>query len=439
MKRILALNVLIVLTIPTFTVFPPTEASSEQLDRPPRTVSAQQPLLDHSRRLRDLLGFPSDSDTLQDLTAGAGLTGLRRHGFLLTPVEAVEYQERQRVSALNGEPSAYASSLPGFAGVMSNFGGETFTYRFTGISDAERNTLRSLFPDASRLRIAYADHSLRDLEAELARLEEAIALEIEAGTIAAYGVDIEANALLLMIHHNSAFLSESIDLQSLVDVPVRVMYGDSDDNSCSSREFCDSPRRAGVRLQAIGGQACSSGYIVRTTTGNEMALTAGHCWWGSDFGNRYSGGFYGNLTTQNVYGPGSSADARLVETENATTNNWLYHSESNKGRVVGQRHLLPDTEFGDIVCLYAYPEQDLNCGSVEQLRMNAYSMTCECMLADQYFSFYESADINSGGAIGSQNGYTAIGIHGGRNGGFARWTHIYFALAGLNVTLSTSP
>lgn len=177
-----------------------------------------------------------------------------------------------------------------------------------------------------------------------------------------------------------------------------------------------------------------------------MALTAGHCWHGTTSGTITSGsaGFFGTLTGQNALFNGTTADARLVETANATTFNWVYWADTLKDRVVGGAHAAyGDIQVGDTVCIRAYVLQPAPCGPVTAVNFS-YSFTtpCSCVIHRGVVANYDRAPGNSGGAITSASGFTGVGVHSasdgtGVNGGI--FSHVAEVRARLNVTVSTTP
>lgn len=102
---------------------------------------------------------------------------------------------------------------------------------------------------------------------------------------------------------------------------------------------------------------------------DEMVLTAGHCWYGSTVGTRYSGsaGQFGSLTSYNALYGGTQADARLLQTGDSTTNNWIFVNNSTAHASVTQKHSYAATKQGTFVCSHSYIEQSNKCGVVSYL------------------------------------------------------------------------
>ncbi len=282
--------------------------------------------IEASRNVRELLGFPTDPATEELLQQRSSSEAWAEYRVAMTKEEASEFAERQRVSDENGEASEYAETVAGFAGAVSRNAGEYFDYQFTQLAPSERAELERLFPDPHRLRVVLVERSLFDLNAGVERLSAYLKEDMEHGEISWLGPDIAANGITVGVDPAVEGKRSQEELQAVAQVPVTLAVGEARDDVCTSRTNCDSPQRAGVRIVLASVASCSSGYIVRTTTNNEMALTAGHCFYGYSSGTVTSGATFGTLTTQSAYGPGSSADARLVETVNSTTYNWLYHT-----------------------------------------------------------------------------------------------------------------
>lgn len=364
---------------------------------------------------------------------------VNEHGVLMSREELAEFEERQEAGLQMRRAMEYAASLPAYGGTVEARAGESFRFLFTDLSADQEKRLRGLTPDPDRIEVGMVERTLEELRNEKRRIWEAFGDRIEG-----VGIDVRGNGLVVAVASEGQAEEFRTFVDRTTDVPVETRVGPNTDESCASRANCNNPQRAGVRLSQYSdgvGSYCSTSYVVRTSTGNEMALTAGHCWYGSTSGSRYGGsaGFFGTLTSQNSLYQGSEADARLVETANASTYNWLYHSPSNTQQVVGQGKTYYTTPVGTLLCIYAYVLQSGNCGSVEYIEFDYSSSTCGCTIYNAMLADYASVDGNSGGAVGSTGGYTAVGVHSGRSAGLGRFSHIEKVLYWLNVSLSVSP
>lgn len=212
-------------------------------------------------------------------------------------------------------------------------------------------------------------------------------------------------------------------------VPVRIVSSEPDQNdSCADRHLCNSPQRAGVMVKEVGTPAhlyCSTAFAVRRS-GDEQVITAGHCFRGNTSSALHSGsaGLFGYLTTRTWYYQGSRADARLISTADSTTNNWIYTRATQQQTVTG-KHSAAQTMVGTFVCVYAYVLQNGNCGNVTVREVDSSRADCNCTLRLQFHANYAREGGNSGGAVSSQTGATAVGIHSAATaGGAAVFSHV---------------
>lgn len=393
-----------------------------------------------SRNIRTLLGFDAAEDRLAALEEGeASDEGVERYGFLFTVSELDEFELRMAI--MEGgryEAHRYAERLESFAGAYSQDGAYGFVIALVDPKPSEVAEIRSRFPYSDeRLKIVDADVTYSALREATERVAIAYADDIRNGPLVRAGIDVSVNSVTVYYVEADPELFDRIRQSARVSVQFRPGVP-SGDQICTSRANCNSEQRAGVQINGPGGSRCSSGFIVRTTTGNEMALTSGHCWFGFTSGTVNSGaaGFFGTLTGQNALEEGSPADARLIETANASSENWVYYAESLREREVGQAHqLYTDAALGDMVCVRAYVLQADPCGTVQSVHVVDYVTACDCFVNTQILANYDSAGGNSGGAVISPSGYTAVGVHRGAGSVF---THIALAEQELNVTVSTS-
>jgi V8-like Glu-specific endopeptidase len=406
-------------------------------------MSLDKETLDYSVKIREVFGFRADPAHVEVLaSAEDAKENFGHYGFLLTDDEVVQFDERQRRVGEFAPVAEAAAKAAGFGGWLVNEGGKDFTVKLKDATPFTMESLRTIATEPDRLRFDSVKYSLEDLIGDQELLMVAFSEEIRTGIVSGIGVDTKNNGLILTTaSSNGDELRKAIP--EGVTAPVAIMTdAPVGDHSCQFRGECDSPQRAGVRINPSGATSnyCTSGFAVRKGT-DEQVLTAGHCWSTATSGSRYSGsaGFFGSLTSDNAYYGGSQADARLIQTSDSTTNNWIFVNDQTAHATVGQKHAYSTTGVGTFVCLHAYVEQGGKCGPVTYINYNYSSDTCSCMLYNAMIADYNSVPGNSGGPVSSSSGYTAVGLHSGPVGDQGRFTHIQKAEQWLGVTVMTSP
>jgi hypothetical protein len=80
-----------------------------------------------------------------------------------------------------------------------------------------------------------------------------------------------------------------------------------------------------------------------------------------------------------------------------------------------------------------------NCGTIKETHFTYTSPTCNCTIHKAMLADYDRFGGNSGGAVSSESGFTAVGLHSGANGAYARFSHIVEALDRTGTNLMTAP
>ncbi len=414
----------------------------------PTSDSVDEALIHHSVSVRKAFGFPADEEYVRSVADRPSVRpAVEADGLILTPSEFEEYRVRTDMAERRSDAVEAAMATGRFAGGYVTDGGALTTLLLTGATSADTAHMKDRFPYPERLRVTSAEFTLDELIGATDRIADQW-LSPAARSDEIYGVGPDVINNRVVVRHGKISDTTMAAIRASTRAPVVFeVSGPAVGQSCSNRANCNSPQRAGVKIN--NGGNCSSGFVARTSSGNEVVLTAGHCWFGFTNVNVNSGdaGYFGTVQYGNALANNSSADARLIETVNSTTSNKLYFSDSNMSRTVGAKHTNYWNAFpGDIVCIFAYPVQaGSTCGEITDTYQTAtFTSPCACTLKNQVFASYLAYEGTSGGAIGSPNGYTAVGSHVGcfNTGGTCLpvskriFSHITHVQSALNVNIS---
>ncbi|MEU6313089.1 hypothetical protein [Streptomyces sp. NPDC047014] len=408
-------------------------------------------VIDDSLRLRKELGFEATesrlSEILQDRRAqtpsgsireGAAL--VNEWGFIGTAAEAAEMKRRDAlVSAV--EPTVREfSQQQNFAGhFLDNRRGGRLVVQFAGALPTT-NRQEALTETALKSGSTVSDVEFRLVEHSSAQLTGAMEAvwkwAAEAGgtgiPVVAVEEDVTANGLKVVLRPGSARTGVQ-DVLSRLDVPAVITEGGGGDEACTSRNACDSPRRGGVGISK-SNSLCSIGWVVNRN-GVRGAVTAGHCWYGTNSGAVASGSAtYGSLTSTNALSNGTHADMRFLSIPSGGQP-WLYQNAANKGRVVTGSSL---GAVGSAACLFGRNSENARCGTISSTNASHTSTTCNCVVYGQSAASYSSAGGDSGGAVASSaTGNVARGVHSGTFGGAKHYSWIGYTSTYNMGTLAT--
>ncbi len=402
----------------------------------PASTSLQNPLLQvdgtdvaESLRLRRELGLESSESKLnailrdrESLKSSAGARTeplLNEWGFIGTAAEAAEMKRRDAlVSAVEPHVRDFSQQSQ-FAGhFLDNRRGGRLVVQFADALPA--GTAQAALTEAAlKSGSSASDVEFRVVEhstAELTGAMEAVwKWAAEAGgteiPVVAVEEDVTTNGLKVVLRRG--IVQDAVrDALARLGVPSVVTEADGGDEACTSRNACDSPRRGGVGISKSNG-LCSIGWVVNRS-GVRGALTAGHCWWGTNSGTVASGSAtYGSLTGTNALTNGTHADMRFISIP-SNSQPWLYQNASNKARVVTGSSL---GSVGAVACLFGRNSENARCGTISSTNASHTSNTCSCVVYGQSAASYSSAGGDSGGAVASSStGNVARGVHSGTFG-----------------------
>ncbi|MFF4268234.1 S1 family peptidase [Streptomyces virginiae] len=407
-------------------------------------------VVNDSLRLRRELGFEATESKLAEILRGPeGLTpsvGIREEGlvnewgFIGTAAEASEMKRRDAlVSAVEPVVREF-SQQEKFAGhFLDNRRDGRLVVQFAGAlptpdrQDALMKSALNSGSTVSDVEFRVVEHST----AELTGAMEAVwkwAAKAGGTDIPVISVeeDVTTNGLKVVLRPGSEQAGVR-DVLARLDIPAIITEGDGADEACTSRNACDSPRRGGVGISK-SNSLCSIGWVVNRS-GVRGALTAGHCWWGTNSGSVASGSAtYGSLTGTNALTNGTHADMRFISIPSGGQP-WLYQNAANKARVVTGSSL---GSVGSTACLFGRNSENARCGTISSTNASHTSSTCGCVVYGQSAASYSSAGGDSGGAVASSStGNVARGVHSGSFGGAKHYSWIGYTSTYNMGTLAT--
>lgn len=399
--------------------------------------SVDDDVIADSLRLRRELGFEATQSKLTTIlesravsTAARGASTeslVNEWGFIGTAAEAAEMKRRDAlVSAV--EPTVRKmAGHENFAGhFLDNRNGGRLVVQFADALPAE-STRETLTETAVASGSSAGDVEFRVVEHSSAELTDAMkavwtwAAEVDGGgtPVVAVEEDVTGNQLKVVLRPGTERHGVR-DVLARFDVPATITEGDGAEEACTSRNACDSPRRGGVGISR-SNSLCTIGWVVNRS-GVRGAVTAGHCWFGTNSGTVASGSAtYGSLTGTNALSNGTHADMRFISIP-SNGQPWLYQNASNKARVVTGSSL---GSVGSTACLFGRNSENPRCGTISSTNASHNSNTCGCVVYGQSAASYSSAGGDSGGAVASSStGNVARGVHSGSFGGAKHYSWI---------------
>ncbi|MFE7276071.1 hypothetical protein [Streptomyces sp. NPDC057623] len=400
-------------------------------------VQVDEDVIADSLRMRRELGFEATESKLAAIlnTKAASTTSadvgtqalVNEWGFIGTAVEAAEMERRDAlISAVEPTVQKFAQQDNYGGHFLDNKNGGRLVVQFAGTLPP-KETQDTLAAETVASGSSTDDVEFRVVQRSSAELTDAMeavwawatAADNAELPVVAVEEDVAANRLKVVLRPGTAPDGVRSVLNRL-NVPADITEGDGGDEACSSRNKCDSPRRGGVGISKSGG-LCSIGWVVNRN-GKRGAVTAGHCWRGTNSGAVKSGsGTYGSLTSTNALKAGTHADMRFISIP-SNSKAWLYQNASNKARVVKKSSL---GSIGSTSCLFGRNSEKPRCGTISSTNASHTSSTCNCVVYGQSAASYSSDGGDSGGAVASSTkGDVARGVHAGAYGGKKHYSDI---------------
>ena len=426
------------------TVLVPTTAGAQRApDRLPALTSFTSEDIDNFEGVREALGFDVEATRLLTRSAEA-LSNLEQSGFLTTDDELVVLQRRQRLGDAASQLLPELSELPGYAGAeLVHEADGRFVVSFADDTSIERSTELLADNGLAHVQTRRVQFSEDELVAAMENLwAETRALDV-GGVLSSVSVDVTNNRLRVGVAETLEFPGRSADVLVIegvesalreLEVPHSARFEPSDeDANCVSRGNCDTPTRAGIRIEkgSTDGADCTMGFHVRRGS-DEQFLTSGHCGHtGSNSWYHDGLGFVGTELASTFIS--HRADVMRVQISNSQATGRVYLSSNFYKRVNGQKNT-NQLYVGMPICNSG--EQTGNrCGTITDVFSSWTSSTCSCTQWGADAS-YSTVGGDSGGAVTTSTNQSvvtkAVGVNATTGGRFVR---IQTALAVLNVSL----
>lgn len=318
---------------------------------------------------RAAYGLPADTTSIEKALGIGVERGMSQWGMVVTDDELTKLDLEGRIafeSQAEQGVLAFAESLPGYAGAyFDQTGNGSLTILLTNEVGADE--IERLAPPGDRpVKVLPASHTYEDLTAAVDRLVKEWPSVYP--TIELMGVAIDPRSNGLQAHVQASDLAagwERIqELANLTGVAVHLASGQKEVlMSCTDRHHCTDPMRAGDWIYSSTGEYCALGFWVRTQSGDERMVTAGHCsgqngppgtlegWYHQGYG--YLGS---EISGQNWY-YSLNHDVMVVQGPDSQAGNRVY-GESRTIRALD----VPYT--GESVCASLTKSNHVDCGTV---------------------------------------------------------------------------
>lgn len=242
---------------------------------------------------RAAFGLPSDSATVTALLGSARDVGTPKWGISMTAAEeaAVDLPGRgQFAHEVEAKAIPFAKSLPGFGGVYFDAASNGELVVILKDRDpAGEAGIAARMPAVNRgLRVVYRALTDKDLGTSLHRTETQWDAVLSGIRLMRASVDLSGGGIVVEVPAADlkAAQKATAALTDALGAPVSVQAAPADatDTTCTNRDHCVAPSKAGIRLYkgAIDNyNECTLGWMVTTwSSGDGQFVTAGHCGYG---------------------------------------------------------------------------------------------------------------------------------------------------------------
>ena len=432
-RAITALTAALLMTVTAIAL--PAAAAPESPEKTAADATASAEVISESQRIRGELGFDDSLKAVSKVLDSKGLAlatpeaellaAVNQWGFIGTEAEDREVQRRDSLVMQVERDLPELSAAKGFAGhFLDNENGGTFVIQFQRGTTPTSFT-STLSASARSVGGAAADIEIREVAFSSAQLTDAMRTvweKAQAGKLSAQissiGEDPKTNGLTIAVTDAAALKRVSV-LAEGIGVPTSFTIAQGADLSCGSRISCDSPRRGGVGITRSGG-SCTTGWIV-VRSGVRGAITAGHCWYGTNSGNvlSSSSAVYGSLTSTNALTNATHADMRWIAIPSGAQP-WIYANNSAKQNVVKGSSL---GTVGATACQFGRNSATPRCGTMTSTN-TSHTSDAGFVVYGQSRATFPGLPGDSGGSVAtSATGVTARGTvsNGGSSGVNYSW------------------
>lgn len=422
--------------------------SSDNLDQVDSGTAGQDDIMAEIAA-RKALGFPSDRNYVLDLRDSAHDKGTAQVGIVLTASELKEVERRSRLLSPSFEQAVRERA--DFAGMyIDNLRGGKVVVLSTAEPGRVSRELLSAFP---RLRSDLIVRRTTITEAELQKLADRLfdrrAQLLPGIDIRSTGVDLARPGVNVRVRPDHVTAAKEA-LAKIQDTSAGIEFivqaeGTITPSSCTSRDNCANPMKAGIRISNVSNGTCTMGFHVRLQVDYQF-FTAGHCGWDTSTTGWYHDGYVGINNTPGLIGHQAATlyddvhgvDIMRVKINDAQTTNDIY---GVNGDVASGGWPV----IGNMACASLGRSTTVDCGVVEDNYVPYYhTQLCTwCDLHGATATGITAQGGDSGSPVWEQTSPSsskkAIGIHSAHADG-----RIYFARVGdaLNIwdaTVRTTP
>lgn len=422
-----------------------TSGADATVIQPPPAVPPKD-AIEEAMRFRKGEGLRSDRDYVISVGQNDAAT-VDDFGYPLTPDELAYLNDRLKAREEVGALRAYTDGYPDtFAGMyFDNQGAATagvalkLVASFTADPESHRKALEALMPPGSEVDVQQVGHTYRELGAIVRSVPKERAWFESLGVIVySAGIDETRNKVLLGISRDDEDAAKAIAERYGAD-RLYVFVDSAPQLDACTRTACPPPWPAGLRINDPDGFFCTSGFNVRSSSGNWYMLTAGHC---PDDHWYHNGTFMGATPAGfNEFQSGSHADIQAFDIAQANHSNSLLTGTKTCNpcsfRTMTSRQLYTDDVVGDTTCISG-AFTGSNCGTLQVRSETYFFAEYNAYLFEQRVADYVRTPGDSGGPIFS--GTKALGSHVNFQGtlSWGVYTHIRWAEVelGLNMCFS---
>lgn len=385
--------------------------------RPTEEILALEGELRQAVESRSALGFSADPALVTTYLDAETTTDSLLPGIPLTTEETDEMTTRMAFMAEANETVVpFVKELPTFGGAYFDHQADgRLVVLLTEVDDTTQNDILALAPSGQTIsveQVNYTETQLRDA------LPKAWEIWRGLGGPQAYSiaVDTPANAIRIDVDPDALEAAEKLvsEVTDVLKVPVFIGIGEQPtDTSCSGREDCTDPMRAGTIVRSNSGKICTMGFHIRVGT-DEQFLTAGHCGYSSSENWNHAGyGFIG--TAEQTLYPDQDRDIMTIDIPDDQDSNKLYtitDTYADTGSPI----------LGGVVCADLGRSDVFICGTVQDDFASWISSNCNCVVygADSSLNTIPGDSGSPIVASSANNSFgLAVGISNTANGQFA--------------------
>jgi len=334
--------------------------------------------------------------------------------------------------------TAIASDSDAYGGQwIENLNGGRLVVATTAAPMALLNDLQDLVPDPSDLSVVQVAFSLQ----ELTDLQELISERAEqAGVDHAVIVDERNNRVKVVLRQPERVVLSDLppDAWVISDEPL---FADA-----STPSGTHSNPHPGLSIGVLPntgnrslGQRCTWGFNANLGA-NYYIVTAGHCadlyatgdktWTQSDIIQNHSTS--GNLITNNgtAYIRDDNRTDAMRITDNNDADDNCYHTSSSECYTITSRQLLNADQVGDIVCASLGGSSTYKCAELLSLSVTSNGIS--------NLRQWDYGAVGGDSGAGMKHAHQARGLLVQSNGSTSLYTHIYYVVNRLGVTLNYS-